>query len=103
MSTATLVFENGVEIVVPLRADTDRYSPGWDQVTLDAVVGLDARWGDIIGESKASGAFRWGVTRCCGASDKGVEDGIVCRRCFNPIDGLGPPSDDIIQLKEVRR
>lgn len=102
MSTATLVFEDGTEIAVPLRTGTDRYSPGWDQANLDAVVGLDALWGDIIGESKAD-AFRWGVTFCCGASDKGVDDGIVCRRCFNPIHGIVRPSDDIIPLKEVRR
>lgn len=27
----------------------------------------------------------WRITVCCGASDKGTEDGVVCRSCYGPI------------------
>lgn len=31
----------------------------------------------------------WKVTPCCGAYATGVEDGVVCRRCYNDVEFLG--------------
>ena len=33
-------------------------------------------------------------TNCCGASDKGTEYGIVCRGCYEPIEGYMADGDD---------
>tara|TARA_Y100000114_G_C11666854_1_gene281782 strand:+ start:143 stop:409 length:267 start_codon:yes stop_codon:yes gene_type:complete len=29
--------------------------------------------------------YRRQFSSCCGASDKGVESGVVCRKCWNPV------------------
>ena len=33
-------------------------------------------------------------TNCCGASDKGTEFGVVCRGCYEPIEGYMADGDD---------
>ncbi len=33
-------------------------------------------------------------TNCCGASDKGTEFGVVCRRCWEPITGYYGEGDE---------
>ena len=32
----------------------------------------------------------WRLTRCCGAAATGVDDGIVCKHCFEPTFDDGP-------------
>lgn len=54
---------------------------------VDDVVGLDAEGRIVVDnfgalDDPTDGAFVFGLTLCCNASDKGVEDGIVCRRCY---------------------
>jgi hypothetical protein len=34
----------------------------------------------------ADAPFLFGHTLCCNASDKGVEDGVVCRGCYDTVD-----------------
>ena len=33
-------------------------------------------------------------TNCCGASDKGTDYGVVCRGCYEPIEGYVTDGDD---------
>ena len=33
-------------------------------------------------------------TNCCGASDKGTDYGVVCRGCYEPIEGYMADGDD---------
>lgn len=38
---------------------------------------------DALADDAKDGAFLFGLTLCCNASDKGVEDGVVCRGCYS--------------------
>lgn len=56
-----------------------------------SVVGLDEEGRLVVDQFGAldaptEGGFLFGLTLCCNASDKGVEDGVVCRGCFDDAD-----------------
>lgn len=77
--TPTLVrFANGTSVTLP-------------QQTADRVVGLSDE-GYVVVEDDSG--YRYGLTDCCHASAKGVEDGIACRSCYRDVDwSLGGPMD----------
>ena len=55
---------------------------------VDDVVGLDAEGRIVVDhfgalDAPKDGAFLFGLTACCNASDKGIEDGVVCRGCYS--------------------
>lgn len=54
---------------------------GWRQANIDAIVGMD-EYDELISEDSLTG-FRWSVTWCCGASQKGTEYGAACRACYS--------------------
>ncbi len=79
---------------------------------IDQVVGLDDE-GRIVVDTHgylndtSNSAFLFGLTMCCDAFDKGVEDAVVCRGCYSTddtgnylwfngheFDGLDPISAD---------
>lgn len=74
--TPTIKFEDGREFEVP---------GSWTKSSMDAVVALDSA-GNPMGFQKWSdeehGGMYFGLTVCCGASFKGLEDGIGCRSCY---------------------
>lgn len=55
---------------------------------IENVVGIDSEGRivvdhfDALADDAKDGAFLFGLTLCCNASDKGVEDGVVCRGCY---------------------
>lgn len=55
---------------------------------LSRVVGFDQAGRIVVNDFDAfnpnasNDVFLFGLTLCCNASDKGVEDGIVCRGCY---------------------
>lgn len=59
------------------------------ELNLEIVAGLDED-GRIVVDNldalKGNGPFLFGLTLCCNAFDKGVEDGIVCRACYDDAD-----------------
>lgn len=69
---------------------------------------FDARNAKANGRTRP---FMFGLTLCCQASDKGVEDGIVCRGCygydetgkylFKESDGSFPELDPIKSLERL--
>lgn len=53
------------------------------------VIGLDPEGRVVVrymGGYSRAGGWLFGLTLCCNASDKGVEDGVVCRGCYDTID-----------------
>lgn len=56
--------------------------------------------------------FMFGLTLCCNASDKGVEDGVACRGCYGmeeigsylhkADDGTFPGLDPVVQFRMTR-
>lgn len=50
------------------------------------VRGLDHA-GRIVVEQDWMREYLFGLTLCCNAFDKGVEDGVVCRHCYGPENG----------------
>ena len=63
------------------------------------VAGLDDEWRIVVDDFDARNAepipigngilmqpHMFGLTLCCNASDKGVEDGVVCRGCYSEAD-----------------
>lgn len=104
----TIVTESGATKALPADLDPER------------VVGLDPEGRivtdpfDALAHPDEPGAFLFGLTLCCNASDKGVEDGVVCRGCYSD-EEVGsylwfvPPTDDapggfpgLDPLKEIR-
>lgn len=79
-----------------LRTVSGRSAVVPDHVDLETVIGLDEAGRIVVHEGWMSD-FAFGLTLCCSAFDKGVEDGIVCRACFGqadvgnylPADGAG--------------
>lgn len=48
------------------------------------VFGLDPEGRIVVNDF--DGAFMFGLTLCCDAADKGVENGVVCRACYDTSD-----------------
>lgn len=73
-----------------------------DQLDPRRVAGLDEAGRIVVDDFDARNAearkvggymsypFMFGLTLCCDASDKGVEDGVVCRGCY----GTAPNADE---------
>lgn len=60
---------------------------------VDEVVGLDGagrivvdQFGALNKEEPSRNDFLFALTLCCNASDKGIEDGVVCRGCYRDDD-----------------
>lgn len=47
------------------------------------VIGLDPEGRVIVDDGLG---LTFGLTLCCNAYDKGIEDGVVCRRCYGTSD-----------------
>lgn len=82
------------------RADVDDNGDeirgtGWRQASIDSIVGVDAN-GELVGKDAYSG-FLATRTQCCGAVDKGIDDGIVCRACYREC-WLPRPCEPIIPV-----
>ena len=74
---------------VPAHIDIDRIA-GLDPEGRIVVDDFDARNAEpstVAGLTTAQ--FMFGLTLCCDAYDKGVEDGVVCRACY------GEKGDDV--------
>ena len=79
----TLTTESGRTKELPLNLDPER------------VVGLDPDGRIVVNDFDAFNAepkeiggivmqpFLFGLTLCCNASDKGLEDGVACRGCYS--------------------
>jgi hypothetical protein len=50
------------------------------------VLGLDADGRVVVDLDTDCGGGHFGLTLCCDAFDKGVEDGVVCRACYDGWD-----------------
>lgn len=57
-----------------------------EHVDPDEVLGLDED-GRIVIHPEWMGDHAFGLTLCCNAYDKGVEDGVVCRNCYGDENG----------------
>lgn len=63
-------------------------------VDLATVVGLDADGRIVVREDWMGGAG-FGLTLCCDAFDKGMEDGVFCRACYGGDAGSYPFESEI--------
>ena len=54
-----------------------------EHVDVAKVVGLDPDGRIVVEDFGPDPTFVFGLTLCCNAYDKGVEDGIVCRACYS--------------------
>lgn len=81
----TLITESGAEKVLPSGIETDKIA-GLDEDGRIVVDWFDARDPDAPASPSGMTPFLFGLTLCCNASDKGVEDGIVCRGCYDDQD-----------------
>ena len=91
MST-TITTESGRTRVLP------------EHVDVTEVLGLNQD-GRIVVQQDWMGDYAFGLTLCCNAFDKGVEDGVVCRHCygnengnylFRAADGTYPGLDKVV-------
>ena len=83
---------------------TRRVAP---HIDIDTILGLDLA-GRIVVHEEWMGEHAFGLTLCCNAYDKGVEDGVVCRGCYGydevgdylyrEVDGTFPGLDPISHL-----
>lgn len=98
--TTTIITESGRTKVLP------------PELNLERVAGLDTDGRIVIDDFDAlsgDGPWVFGLTLCCNASDKGVEDGIACRGCYS-MEEIGAyiyPGPDrtfpgLDRIKEVR-
>ena len=55
-------------------------------VDFDTVVGLDQDDRIVVKLDFMGDDYLFGLTLCCNAFDKGVEDGVVCRACYDDLD-----------------
>lgn len=95
----TFTTASGRTATLPKGLDLARVA-GLDEDGRIVVDDFDAR------NATTEGAFMFGLTLCCNASDKGVEDGVVCRGCygfnetgnylFRAADGTFPGLDPIV-------
>lgn len=83
MSTIRIVTEAGRQRTLPARLDRERVA-GLDPDGRIVVDDFDARNAEpmTIG-GYVSNPFMFGLTLCCDASDKGMEDGVGCRGCYS--------------------
>jgi hypothetical protein len=79
----TITTESGRTQVLPDTLDPDRVA-GLDFEGRIVVDDFDARNAEPIdlGNAGTLNPFMFGLTLCCNASDKGIEDGVVCRGCY---------------------
>lgn len=82
-----------------------------DKLMMANIVGLDPDGRFVVdnfGALTKGEPFLFALTLCCDASDKGVEDGVVCRGCYSdndtgaylfPVDGQFPELDPIVRDK----
>lgn len=73
---ATIVTESGRTKRLPVALSPTRVA-GLDEDGRIVVDDFGAR------NDPRDGAFMFGLTLCCNASDKGIEDGVVCRGCYS--------------------
>lgn len=92
--------------MLPEGLDVSRVA-GLDPEGRIVVDDFDARNAEpITGINFTMGPFMFALTLCCNASDKGVEDGVVCRGCygydeigdylFRAADGTFPGLDPVV-------
>ena len=101
--TRILIAESGAFRTLPDRLDANEVA-GLDSEGRIVVDRFDAR------QTKKPGSFLFGLTLCCDASDKGIEDGVVCRACYSYRDTgsylfLDPETGafpDLDPVKEIR-
>lgn len=86
MST-TITTASGRTQVLPDTLDVKRVA-GLDDEGRIVVDDFDARNAEPIDlrNGYLMMPFMFGLTLCCNASDKGVEDGVVCRGCYGDSD-----------------
>lgn len=77
-----VVTESGERRVLPERLDPAVVA-GLDEDGRIVVDHFDARNDE---KPQFGTPFMFGLTLCCNASDKGVEDGVVCRGCYGDAD-----------------
>lgn len=80
MTTLTIVTRSGARKPLPPTLNPERVA-GLDEDGRIVVNDFDARNAD-----QSTGPFMFGLTLCCNASDKGAEDGVVCRGCYGTDD-----------------
>ncbi len=68
-------------------------------VDTDTIVGLDPEGRIAVREDWMSSAF--GLTLCCDAWDKGVEDGVVCRACYGGDRGAYLFDDEVDPISHL--
>lgn len=70
----SIITASGRLCVLPEHIDSER------------VLGLDEDGRIVVNDFGADADFVFGLTLCCDAYDKGVEDGVVCRACYSDSD-----------------
>jgi len=81
-----IITESGRRKRLPDGLDPQRVA-GLDEDGRIVVDDFDARnAAPITIAGHTTNPFMFGLTLCCNASDKGVEDGIVCRGCYGSQD-----------------
>lgn len=79
MSKPTL--QEALQALTPSqRAHNFRLHTKWKQYGDNVILGNDDEGMDYA--HNVEEGMWWRITPCCGASDKGVEDGVVCRSCY---------------------
>ena len=73
----------------------------WTPEMLARVVGFDEDDYPIAEYVDRESSWRqlYGMTLCCGASFKGLEDGVGCRSCYSLTDGNDVPRGEIVKVQ----
>ena len=73
----------------------------WTPAMLARVVGFDQDDFPIAEYVDRDTSWRqlYGMTLCCGAQFKGLEDGIGCRSCYALVDGNAVPRGEIVKVQ----
>lgn len=113
MKTATVTLASGATRVLPDDIDAARVA-GLDPRGRIVVDDFDARATPLPAPEDytfADAPFLFGLTLCCNAYDKGVEDGVVCRGCYSydevgayfhrAADGTFPGVDPVVSVDTV--
>jgi hypothetical protein len=84
-----IVTQSGRSRTLPEKLEVSRVA-GLDEDGRIVVDDFDARNAQPInGSGWTLDPFMFGLTLCCNASDKGMEDGVYCRACY----GAKPNAD----------
>jgi hypothetical protein len=84
----TITTQSGRTKTLPANIDPARVA-GLDEDGRIVVDNFNARTAEpIVIAGYTQQPHMFGLTLCCNASDKGTEDGIVCRGCWSP-DEIG--------------